>query len=174
MKSFKYNFQFTVCLLICNCILLESNGQTLKRIFYAKPLCQQELIFESEISPGDEVYIIKYESDSQRYWLANNAGPINFKSYFSKDNSIDSADLYYYFWPKMTVDYIKKRYGINGWKKIIAKKVSIGWPKELCKFSWGEPNKINKTKSSYGNHEQWVYSSGYLYFENGKLTAIQN
>lgn len=45
----------------------------------------------------------------------------------------------------------------------------------MCKESWGEPESINKTTGSYGTHEQWVYGSyNYLYFENDKLTAIQN
>jgi hypothetical protein len=39
---------------------------------------------------------------------------------------------------------------------------------------WGRPEKINKTITARGVREQWVYWSGeYLYFDNGKLTAIQ-
>lgn len=43
---------------------------------------------------------------------------------------------------------------------------------------WGDPDKINKTTTSKGIKEQWVYrrsyqGSKYLYFENGILTAIQ-
>lgn len=39
---------------------------------------------------------------------------------------------------------------------------------------WGKPNKINKTTTSYGVTEQWVYGSGrYVYLENGYVTAIQ-
>lgn len=41
--------------------------------------------------------------------------------------------------------------------------------------SWGEPEKINRTTSARGTHEQWVYGGGnYLYFRNGKLVTIQN
>ena len=41
--------------------------------------------------------------------------------------------------------------------------------------SWGEPKDINRTTTKNGAHEQWVYENGnYLYFTNGKLTAIQN
>lgn len=41
--------------------------------------------------------------------------------------------------------------------------------------SWGEPRLVNRTTTKYGVNEQWVYGNGnYLYFENGKLTAIQN
>ena len=39
---------------------------------------------------------------------------------------------------------------------------------------WGRPNAINKTITAHGVREQWVYSDGmYLYFVNGRLTAIQ-
>jgi len=61
------------------------------------------------------------------------------------------------------------------WNLVTKGKVKIGWDKKLCKLSWGEPEKINTTKGSFGTHEQWVYpDESYLYFENGKLTAIQN
>jgi hypothetical protein len=41
--------------------------------------------------------------------------------------------------------------------------------------SWGEPDDINSTTTAYGTSEQWVYGGGnYLYFTNGRLTAIQN
>jgi hypothetical protein len=43
------------------------------------------------------------------------------------------------------------------------------------KSSWGQPDSVNKTVSQFGVDEQWVYDSGdYLYFHNGRLTAIQN
>lgn len=60
------------------------------------------------------------------------------------------------------------------WNMITKGKVKIGWDKKLCKLSWGEPKDINITKGTFGTHEQWVYpGDSYLYFENGKLTAIQ-
>lgn len=55
--------------------------------------------------------------------------------------------------------------------------VRIGMsPEQVTKeTSWGKPNHINRTTTAYGVHEQWVYGGGnYLYFENGRLTAIQN
>lgn len=45
---------------------------------------------------------------------------------------------------------------------------------EVLNSKWGKPNTINKTTTAYGVNEQWVYNNGYLYFDNGKLTAIQN
>ncbi len=41
--------------------------------------------------------------------------------------------------------------------------------------NWGEPQAINTTTTSGSFKEQWVYGDGkYLYFTNGKLSAIQN
>lgn len=63
----------------------------------------------------------------------------------------------------------------NNWNLIMKGKVRIGWNKILCELSWGKPEKINTTRGNFGIHEQWVYyGESYLYFENGKLTAIQN
>ena len=40
--------------------------------------------------------------------------------------------------------------------------------------SWGAPARINETITAAGRREQWVYStSRLLYFDNGKLTAIE-
>lgn len=54
--------------------------------------------------------------------------------------------------------------------------VRIGMTQEeVVASSWGRPQDINRTTTAYGNHEQWVYGGrNYLYFENGKLTSIQN
>jgi len=39
---------------------------------------------------------------------------------------------------------------------------------------WGSPERVNRTETAGHVSEQWVYRSpGYLYFENGRLTAIQ-
>ena len=41
--------------------------------------------------------------------------------------------------------------------------------------SWGRPSSVNRTTTSAGTREQWVYGSrNYLYFTNSVLTAIQN
>lgn len=42
------------------------------------------------------------------------------------------------------------------------------------KTNWGKPEQINRTITADGVAEQWVYGEGeYLYFRNGRLTAIQ-
>lgn len=62
--------------------------------------------------------------------------------------------------------------------KKLAKKpnAAIGMSKSQVrnKTNWGEPKYINTTTNKYGTHEQWVYDDyQYLYFDNGKLTTIQ-
>lgn len=72
---------------------------------------------------------------------------------------------------------IRKQYpNINNftWSLIKKGNVRIGMSEKECELSWGEPNDINTTSGSWGIHEQWVYDDSYLYFENGKLTSIQN
>jgi len=70
---------------------------------------------------------------------------------------------------------ILSKYGTFYGNLILENKVQLGMTKEMCELSWGYPVDINRTTVSGLVHEQWVYSyKNYLYFENGKLTAIQN
>lgn len=46
---------------------------------------------------------------------------------------------------------------------------------DVIASSWGQPRSINRTTTAIGTSEQWVYGGGnYLYFQNGRLTSIQN
>lgn len=45
---------------------------------------------------------------------------------------------------------------------------------DVLQSSWGRPRHVNRTTTARGTREQWVYGGGYLYFENGILTTIQN
>lgn len=54
--------------------------------------------------------------------------------------------------------------------------VSIGMTADQVRGSnWGKPSSINRSTGSYGVHEQWVYGGGnYIYFQNGRVSSIQN
>jgi len=52
--------------------------------------------------------------------------------------------------------------------------VRIGMTTEQVIAAWGRPRDINRTVGSYGVHEQWVYGSTYLYFEDGVMTSFQD
>jgi hypothetical protein len=61
------------------------------------------------------------------------------------------------------------------WQAIEDGKVFVGMTKEQAILSWGKPKEINRTNTGLTVHEQWVYGDhNYLYFENEKLTSIQN
>lgn len=46
---------------------------------------------------------------------------------------------------------------------------------EVRASQWGPPSKINRTITTTGTREQWVYGGhNYIYLENGLVTAIQN
>jgi hypothetical protein len=50
----------------------------------------------------------------------------------------------------------------------------IGMSEDEATRAWCFPDHVNTTQTARGTHEQWVYSErGYLYFDNGRLTAIQ-
>jgi len=69
---------------------------------------------------------------------------------------------------------LAKKYGKSNASKIMNMDIVVGWNKEMCRESWGSPLEINRTSGSFGVHEQWVYTSSYLYFEGDILTAIQD
>jgi len=60
---------------------------------------------------------------------------------------------------------------------VACRHVRIGMTAEMARAAWGPPRDVNRTTYSFGVHEQWVYGeygSNYLYFEDGRLTSIQN
>jgi hypothetical protein len=72
---------------------------------------------------------------------------------------------------------LQKKYG---WKKddcitVAERRIRIGMTDAMVREAWGKPEDINRTTTTYGVHEQWVYESGnYCYFDDGILTTIQN
>lgn len=68
-----------------------------------------------------------------------------------------------------------RKYGKRNAKLIEDGEVRIGFTKEMCIESWGEPYSKNITQTRYGKREQWVYGIGsYLYFQGNKLIGIQD
>ena len=61
--------------------------------------------------------------------------------------------------------------------EIHQKQVRIGMTRQQVLLSWGRPHDINRTVTAFGTQEQWVYGlygGPYLYFEDGKLTTVQD
>lgn len=57
---------------------------------------------------------------------------------------------------------------------VIARKILFGMTREQVRASWGEPDEINRTVTPGDVHEQWVYGTQYVYFDNGVVTAWQD
>lgn len=92
-------------------------------------------------------------------------GKFQLKSYY--DNMITAKN-------QKKADLIHK-YGTSTANLIVEGKIRIGMTKNMCRDSWGEPDKINKTITTYGTREQWIYGNSYVYFnEKGQITTIQN
>ncbi len=61
------------------------------------------------------------------------------------------------------------------WDAIENQKVFVGMSMEQARLSWGDPHDVNRTVVGGHVHEQWVYEEhNYLYFEDGRLGAIQD
>lgn len=71
------------------------------------------------------------------------------------------------FIPEDYKNQLDKKYGKTLVQAAINGEIQKGMSKELVKVAFGEPEKINN--ASYG--EQWVYSSIYVYFKNGKVSG---
>lgn len=117
-------------------------------------------------------------------------GPISGKTYIpllvTEPISNNPSDCHKYYSDTMpdSENYKKecRRYLVNknpSWSqeiknKILDGKISIGMTKEQAIVSWGNPKDINRTVVGSGVHEQWVYGSQFLYFDNGILTSFQD
>ena len=76
---------------------------------------------------------------------------------------------------KIRKNVLIDKYGINTALKIIDGRIWVGMTESMARESWGYPQDINRTVSSRGVSEQWVYRGNvYLYFEDGKLTTYQD
>lgn len=53
------------------------------------------------------------------------------------------------------------------------KSLIVGMTKDEAIQSWGRPIKTNDSGGSYGSHDQWIYESHYIYFQDGVLTSWQ-
>lgn len=101
--------------------------------------------------------------------LENNLGE---KTTVSYDGVFGKYHLGRAYTVSETANY-RKLFGSDNFDLVLQGKVKIGFTKEMCRLSWGEPNDINETITSGKKSEQWVYEKNYLYFDNGVVTAMQ-
>ncbi len=89
----------------------------------------------------------------------------------SKVFGIDFIDAFSFENPKNLYPEISDEI----WSMIQNCKVKVGMTEKEAELAWGKPKKVNVGIYGSSSQNQWVYGSkSYLYFENGKLSAIQN
>lgn len=115
---------------------------------------------------NDHVKIVYETTDKKQFEVNTTLSGTNTSTIFERFQDIFSLENPKNKYPKINAEI---------WSIIQKGKVRSGMTKQECRLSWGQPESINKTSGKWGVHEQWVYStSSYLYFENGRLTSIQN
>ena len=67
-----------------------------------------------------------------------------------------------------------RKFGATNANFISEGRIKVGMTKAMVEEAWGLPDAINSTRGVYGNHEQWVYGSRYIFFEGNRLTTIQD
>lgn len=113
--------------------------------------------------------ILVIDSQGEKHSLQANLSLTNALTLEDEDNLF--IDHYKFSDPEKAFPRIPK----SDWNLIRQGRVRIGMSKDACKLSWGEPDDIHTSRGRWGVHEQWVYSRNrYVYFENGKLSAIQD
>ncbi|HYW09972.1 MAG TPA: hypothetical protein VE913_23605 [Longimicrobium sp.] len=58
--------------------------------------------------------------------------------------------------------------------KVVCGSIQLGFTPQQVRAGWGRPRDITRSIYTFGVHEQWVYDGGYVYFEDGVVTSIQN
>ena len=113
--------------------------------------------------------ILVVDNQGQKHSIMANLSLTNALTLEDEDNLF--IDHYKFSDPEKAFPRIPK----SDWNLIRQGRIRIGMSKDACKLSWGEPDDINTSRGRWGVHEQWVYSRNrYVYFENGKLSAIQD
>ncbi len=104
-----------------------------------------------------------YEFDTEQ---EGNQLSTNYDTYIIKNGKLyeNNGDSIYY----------KKGIGVNVPEEKPSPKIGMT-KQEVLDSNWGKPNDINKTTTEYGTSEQWVYDKkGYIYFDDGLVSTIQN
>ena len=145
------------------------DGEGNKQIWYYISRSTSDL---ERFEPYTIVKIDKCNESSKRYNIEfekkNKSEKVVITAFLDESLSFSFLD------EKCSTDDYKKLYPrVKNWNAIKDGVVRIGMIAQEVRLSWGNPKDINVSEGVWGVHEQWVYEDKYVYFENGKVTAIQ-
>lgn len=127
---------------------------------------------------GLQEWALKFDNENYYVFLPEEKDDL--LSIFDDDDNkelIEKFDFYYSMEGVEKANEEIKKYNefIDEQERIKNTPPQVGMSKkEVENGLWGKPNKINKTTYSFGVFEQWCYSNyKYIYFENDRVTAIQ-
>lgn len=116
--------------------------------------------------PADIALFVEFaQSEDRKYRYFMSKDPAAVDAYCRKQNEERIA--------ARTVE-MTKRFGKKYGSVIARGRVKLGMTKEMVIASIGEPHHVNRTVTSYGSSEQWVFGDLYLYFEGNKLVTFQD
>ena len=155
--------------------LVRMKGKYMHKIWYYKRRDWQYARFEPI-----EVIDIQIHRDS----TGNISYPMKLK--YKSSGRLDSHNAVIHSDGQCTFDMCfhnippeKEFPNVKHWKAVKDYKLVLGMNKQEVQLVWGIPADINTSKGSWGVHEQWVYPSlfggrsRYVYFKNGRVSAIQ-
>lgn len=150
------------------------------------------------IANGKQIFVIKKNEDFTLLNFDNDFYFVDYKDakgyvYYVHLNGVTGVDDYKAYWTKKNeenrriekqrelteqksgrLQRLTEKFGSDNAYKIINKKIWLGMTDDMARESIGHPDKVNRSTYSSGTHEQWVYETKYLYFENGILTSWQD
>ena len=113
--------------------------------------------------------------------------PAGIRASLQKEDTNDVADAYYTggassVYGQAARAELEARNAIPpaDWGAIDQREVAVGMGPISVEAAWGYPTAINTTTTAQGQDDQWVYrpcdtcSASYVYFTDGRVTAIQN
>lgn len=127
---------------------------------------------------GDQVKLTDYYND---YFTVTAGGKFGYIYYpyldevaglesFKKEHQQKNKDLKI---ESCRMKQLKEKYGNADGEKAFYGQPWIGMSSDIAIDLFGQPSKKNTTITQGYVGDQWVYPDRYLYFDNGRLTAIQ-
>jgi hypothetical protein len=152
-------------------------------IKYALPTARPHL----GLMEGDAVDLVFVEKDSSTGYVIQGFLEFEDSLFLTNLKKVDSLDIVFSNIESESIiidsllpererkDSLSSKYKKSRFKNgVINKKIKIGMTVEMVIDSWGKPEDIHRTVGNWGVHEQWIYGTTYLYFENNILTSFQD